>query len=543
MSNYYAQNGVKLASKFKDVTQLGDETFVPHVNRNFEFSFIPLDVVRKLVKNIEISKSSGLPSLSSHLLKDAFIVLIPELTHLFNESINTGVFPNAWRMGYITPIPKEGNPLEPGNWRPITLLPLPSKLLEKAIHYQVNLFMNNNNILDNRQHGFRSSLSTSTAIFELVKKLFNNYDEGKCTSCIFVDYKKAFETLDHKIPCKKLCRYNFSPMSVKWFDSYLSNRKHIVNTSSFTSQPAEVKYGVPQGSTLGPLLFIIYVNDLLKSVQNGNFENIIMYADDTVLYATHTDPNMCIKNCQGLLDGLSTWCQENKLTINTTKTKHMFVGRRKEHTELASETNVYVNEKALNNVSRYTYLGVDIDYTLSFDTMVDSIYMKANRKLYTLKLIRPYITNDIACLIYKTCIRPILEYADFLIDSCQRSKTDKLDRIQKRSVRIVDGCVHKGMKMKDLQMLYGLEDLGERRKKHHLALMYRHSKTHSNLDIKRPDVILRNNNKVKFKIRTTLLTKVQKSQYYRGVSLWDRLPEEVQRATTKVKFKKFLNTA
>ena len=126
--------------------------------------------------------------------------------------------------------------------------------------------------------------------------------------------------------------------------------------------------------------------------------------------------------------------QNNKLTINTSKTKHMFVGRRTDQVEWAAGKSVTVKKEPLNNVSRYTYLGVDIDYSLTFDSMVDSIYKKANRKLYTLKLIRPYITNDIACLIYKTCVRPILEYADFLVDSCQNSRIDKLERIQKRYV-------------------------------------------------------------------------------------------------------------
>ena len=266
-----------------------------------------------------------------------------------------------------------------------------------------------------------------------------------------------------------------------------------------------------------------------------------MYADDTVLYANHLDPILCMENCQRLMDNLLAWCQENKLTINTSKTKHMFVNRPKDQKERVSNISINIEHKPLANVDKYTYLGVDIDYNLTFDSMVDCICKKANRKLYTLKFIRPYITNDIACLIYKTCIRPFLEYADFLVDSCQKSKISKLECIQKRSVRIIDGCKHKGLRYEELQMIYGLESLEVRRQKHHLALMYRHSKTPENLDNTRPEVTLRNNNKVKFKIKTTKLTKVQKSPYFRGVSLWDQLPEDVQRATTKVKFKTLLN--
>ena len=304
---------------------------------------------------------------------------------------------------------------------------------------------------------------------------------------------------------------------------------------------SEVKFGVPQGSTLGPLLFIIYVNDLLSSLETTPVENVIMYADDTVLYASHNDPNYCIENCQRLLDHLSIWCQRNKLTINVDKTKHMFVSRKKDQKELVKEKHVCILKKNLSNVDSYTYLGVDIDYNLSFDSMIDNMYKKANRKLYSLKLIRPYITNNIACLIYKTCLRPILEYAGFLVDSCTKCSIEKLDRIQKRSVKIIDGYRHREMQYRDLLLLYGLDELGIRRKRHHLAVMFRHSKSNLHLDEDRPEVTLRNRNKLKFKIRTTQLTKVQKSPYHRGVSLWDRLPEEVQKATTKVKFKNYVN--
>ena len=539
MSEYYAMNGERLAQNFSSTWDEHMFTCKKPLEC-FNLKFIPMDVVEKLVKKVDVNKSSGILELNSKALKDAFIVLIPELTHLFNESLQTGVFPDAWSMGYITPIPKEGDPLDAGNWRPISILPLPSKLLEQAVHYQVSIFLSNNHILDQRQHGFRPEYSTSTAIFKLVKDLFENYDNGQSTSCIFVDYKKAFETLDHNILCKKLRMYNFSENSVSWFRSYLSNRRHVVRTNNEISKPANVKYGVPQGSTLGPLLFILYVNDLLTFVGSVESRGVLMYVDDTVLYATDPKPKNSIRNCQSLLSKLLEWCEVNKLTINVSKTKHMFIPRNKTHNESIKDIFVHITPGKLQNVASYKYLGVDLDQTLSFDTMIDTMYNKANRKLYSLKNIRPYITGSVASLIYKTCIRPVMEYADFLVDSCNKQNISKLVRIQKRALKIIDQARHKDSTYEELLALYGVEDLVMRRRKHHLSVMFRQARDQSNLDVYRPETDLRSNHKIRFRNRVTQLTKVQQSPYYRGVTLWDRLPVEVQRATTKVKFKSSL---
>ena len=148
-------------------------------------------MVERYIKDIVICKSSGITNLSSMLVKDAFKVLSVELTHIINESIWTSTFPKAWAVGSITPIPKEGDCLDPGNWRPISILPLPSKLLERAIHYQIVSHLDNNGYLSINQHGFRAGKSTSTAILDLTRLLTENYNKGKHTSCVFVDYKKS----------------------------------------------------------------------------------------------------------------------------------------------------------------------------------------------------------------------------------------------------------------------------------------------------------------------------------------------------------------
>ena len=262
LSEYYANNGKKLAENITQNKIPNLEKF-PEVKTELDFRFIPMHVVEKLVNTINIHKSSGIQDLSAELIRDAFTVLTVELTHLFNESVTQKIFPLQWAIGCVTPIPKGGDSLDPGNWRPITILPIPSKLLEKAIHYQLMNYFEENNLLNSRQHGFRKDHSTSTAIHRLTKNIYDSYDQGLCTSCIFVDYKKACETLDHDILLQKLQIYGLSDNSTAWMRSYLENRKHTVRVNGKISRETTVSYGVPQGSILGPSLFIIYVNDLL----------------------------------------------------------------------------------------------------------------------------------------------------------------------------------------------------------------------------------------------------------------------------------------
>ena len=147
---------------------------------NFSFRFIPLDIVEKYVNSIDISNSSGITDISSKLIRDVFKVLTVELSFIINESLRLEVFPNDWALGSITPIPKKGDRLDPGNWRPITILPIPSKLMEKAVHYQIITFLDDSNYLDVRQHGFRKGKSTSTAIMEITQKLFSKSPHKLC---------------------------------------------------------------------------------------------------------------------------------------------------------------------------------------------------------------------------------------------------------------------------------------------------------------------------------------------------------------------------
>ena len=541
LSTYYAENGEVLAKAFKDNR---DDCPViestPENDCNFKFRFIPLSVVSDYVKDIDVCKSSGIEDLSSQLVKDAFKVLTVELTHILNESITTCKFPDAWAVGTITPIPKEGDPLEPGNWRPITILPLPSKLLEKAVHYQIISYLDEHALLQMNQHGFRKHKSTSTAIIELTKVIFDNYNKDLHSSCLFVDYKKAFETLDHNALLQKLNTFGFDHKSIKWVKSYLGNRRHVVRCGKILSTESRVKYGVPQGSILGPLYFIMYVNDLITALSVDGEAEIIMYADDTVLLTSGVTHQCVTEKMQRVTTILTQWCIKNKLTINTNKTKHMLISRTGGNPTQISDYSIDVNGVALNNVSMYKYLGVYLDNTLKFEEAVNETYLKANRKLFTLRRIRSYVSPYVANLIYKQFVLPLLDYVDFIIESAPKRAVDQLGKIQRRAIKIIDRGIHHGNNTVELERLYNLNPLKERRRVHHLSLMYRLAHDGYNLDVVRPSVHLRSKNKIKFLTPATKLTMVLNSPFYRGARLWDMLSEDVQRATTKFKFKKLI---
>ena len=224
------------------------------------------------------------------------------------------------------PIQKEGDPMDPGNRRPINILPLPSKLLEKAVHYRIISHIDVNDNLSPNQHRFRKGKSTSTAILELTRILTDNYNRGQHTSCVFVDYKKAFERLDHNVLLQKLL--------TSWVRSYLGYRRHTVKHSNICSTEVRVKYGVLQGSVLGPLCFIMYVYDLITHISQE--ARIIMYADDTALVTEDNNPADAVNKMQEILSHAAVWCRENKLTINAKKTKHMLVIRNKDLKDVTS---------------------------------------------------------------------------------------------------------------------------------------------------------------------------------------------------------------
>ena len=535
INTHYAGVGHSLAVKFQTTWDpshcLCNFTQYPKMN----FRFVGTVELTSLINCLNVNKSSSVHGIKTTQLKDFLKIMIIEFTHLINECLDHGIMPRSWSIGTVSPIPKNGNSQSMSDYRPISVLPSPSKIIERAVYNQLIYHLESHGMLDWRQHGFRKDHSTCTAIFELTQYLYNSLDNRKFVSCVFIDYSKAFDTIDHDILCKKLSHYGLGRDVLDWCKDYFAYRKQCVKIENVSSGKKDMKYGVPQGSILGPLFFIIYVNDLLSLFDQKTVQ-ILLYADDTVVYFAHEDPHIACTTVVNALSKIQHWCNQNKLTINTKKTKHMLVAPTSMR-ELSPQIDVKMGDTTLDNVAMYCYLGVIIDNALTFNEFLKGKCDKINLRLYQLIKMRKYITSDIACTIYKQVILPLMDYADFLIGSGPAYYIKQLGNLHEKALRLIDCMKHKKLDASGLERLLKLESPKRRRYQHHCAFMYRLSKKGGSLDMYRPTIRLRSRNKIKFKVQKRNLEGILKSPLYRGIKLWDMIPESVQRSTTKVKFK------
>ena len=248
----------------------------------FNFTYTNSDEVRILINNLKPKQSAGHDSISSKLLKDIGHIIAPTLSVIINQSLYTEIFPKQLKIAKVIPLFKKGEETSIENYRPLSLLSSISKVFERVVFNQLYQYLDVNNLLFDSQYGFRKQHSTELAALELIDRIHKSMDNGQIPVSIFLDLSKAFDTLDHTILLSKLKHYGIKNKAFQWFNSYLSNRHQYVEFEGARSETLGLEMGVPQGSILGPLLFIIYVNDMHTVSNKFTF---ITYADDTTLTA------------------------------------------------------------------------------------------------------------------------------------------------------------------------------------------------------------------------------------------------------------------
>ena len=436
----------------------------------FELMTVSEDEVLVEIKKLKNKKSTGIDEISSGILKLSAEEITPSLTFLINRSITDKVVPSRWKIAKVIPLFKKGDKNQPNNYRPISLLPIVSKLLERVIHRQLSDYLKLNSILAVEQSGFRPLHSTLTSLVKVTDDWLQAMDKQCYTGAVFVDLRKAFDTVDHNILLNKLMLIGINDSSILWFRDYLANRLIVTQINNTLSDEQRISYGVPQGSILGPLLFVIYVNDIVKTVDTCD---IHLYADDTVLYFSDKNPRTVQQSLQSDLDKICAWMCKNRLSLNCDKTVCMLIGNRKllnKHEIL----NLNVNSRILDQVHCVKYLGISVDEELNWNTQVNNVCNRVSKMISFLCRLSSIVDRRNMNLIYNSFILPLLDYGDIIWDSGKKFQTDRIQKLQNRASRIILSIdAHSHLSNQNLHQILDWDSLFSRRTKHLLLLVYK----------------------------------------------------------------------
>ena len=273
-----------------------------------------------IIADFGVNKSSGPNSIPTNLLKEFSPQFIPPIKTLVNKSLTEGTFPSIFKLALICPIYKKSDKTKCVNYRPISLLSNLSKIFERIMYNRLEGYLESNNLIYDFQFGFRKKFSTDHALLSITEQIKNNFQNKNFSYGVFVDLEKAFDTVNHKILISKLKYYGFQENTLSWLTSYLSNRTHKVTLNGEISDSKPVSCGVPQGSILGPLLFLIYINDMNKAIRNSK---VYHFADDTNLLFSHKNEKTLKRIVNKDLKNLYEWLCANRLSLNVAKTEFM----------------------------------------------------------------------------------------------------------------------------------------------------------------------------------------------------------------------------
>ena len=384
--------------------------------------------------SLKASKSAGTDNIPSTLIKDGAEKIAAPLTFLINLSLQLGTFPTTEKTAK-TPIFKSGDRTLPDNYRPISVLNVFSKVLERIVYNQLSTFLERKNLLYRHQYGFRRHRSTEHAVTMFVDNLRMNTNNSQLTGAVYVDLRKAFDTVHHASLLHKLPSFGISGKEHLWFSDYLFNRSQYVVIDSIQSDVSRITHGVPQGSILGPLLFILLINDMNTCVQKCS---LVLYADDAVLFFGHKNANEIELTLNNELNAIYDWLFDNHLIINLKKGKTEFVlyGSRQKLSK-STECSISINGTTISSPDEYEYLGVTLDKTLTLKTQIDKVYKKSSSRLKLLKRIRSHIPSKVAVTIFQSVIEPLSMYCGMIYGNLHETGCKKIQTIQDRGKSII----------------------------------------------------------------------------------------------------------
>ena len=487
--------------------------------------------VLKLLLNLNPHKAMGPDQLSTRFLREMATSITPSLTLIFQTSLERGTVPDDWKTAHVTPIFKKGDKSKPSNYRPVSLTSVCCKTLEHIIFSHLMKFCESHNILSDKQHGFRKKRSCESQLILTIQDLAAGLNSKSQIDAILVDFSKAFDKVPHERLAAKLHHYGIRGNTLAWIKSFLANRDRQVILDGAKSSSAPVSSGVPQGTVIGPLLFLVYINDLLSNVNTTGR----LFADDCLLYRTikTTDDAVSLQNN---IDTLQQWEKDWLMSFNPDKCEVIRITKRKK----IIDAKYTIHGQVLHETNRAKYLGVTIDNTLSWSSHIDIMTKKANNTTAFLRRNLSSCPADVKSTCYKTLVRPQLEYAATVWDPWTQTNISKIEAVQRRAAHFTLGDYRRTSSVSSMLHQLKWDNLITRRQQSKVTMIYR--VIHQLVAIPsapylQPTSVRTRGNNMRFLVPFTSVNSYKNSFFPSTVRLWNSLPSDITRMQSLEAFK------
>ena len=360
-------------------------------------------------------------------------ILCSIFSDLVNTCFLTGSFPNSLKKAEVLPLYKKGDSTTLSNYRPISILPIISKIIEKCMKSRLTAFIDKYSIVNAGQFGFQRGVSTQDAILQITEQIYESLNKNSSAIGIFIDFSKAFDTINRNILLKKLEKYGIRGLPLRLLASYLENRTQAVRVGNVLSPFKQIDMGLPQGSVLAPLLFILYVNDLPCI---SNLFSVTLFADDATLFIEDRNYDSLIRSCNSGLELFLTWCWANRLSVNIDKTHYLIFSNKK---IIDFHPVIKLNNRIIEQKSSVSFLGMELDDKLKFNFHINNICNKISKNTGIIYRLREYLPLSSLIGLYYSFIFPYLNYCHLVWGGACHSHIQSLEVMQRKCVRTISG--------------------------------------------------------------------------------------------------------
>ena len=427
--------------------------------------------VQKLLEDLNPRKASGPDEIPARILNKTAKSIAPALAAIFNQSLDAGQLPSQWKSAWIAPVFKKGSSAEPVNYRPVSLTSIPCKLMEHCICTHVRGHLDAHGLLGEENHGFRKKHSTETQLLITTHEMMKVRDQGNQVDALILDLSKAFDTVPHRELLGKLKNYGVDGDILEWTSQFLQGRTQSVLVDGVRSRDEQVLSGVPQGTVYGPLLFLVYINDMADNISPGT--HIRLFADDTILYRPiHSINDQLI--LQRDLTALETWAQDWGMRFNASKCHLLSVNKGPHRKPFFYE----LDNVVLSSVEEEKYLGVTIHQDLDWSPHINKIATKASQTLGFIKRNLKGCPEELKRLAYVTLVRSSMEYAGIIWDPHEAKDSDRLEKVQRKAVRWIKNDYNWKSSVSTMMDDLKIEPLNLRRRTNRLVFLYKILNTH-----------------------------------------------------------------